>query len=291
MKGKGRVVNRLFRSLVIVAALLGAARPAWAQSRPLVTEDPETVPIGSILLEAGVDFLQGAKYPVSGLTGNLVKLGAFGVSIGVSSIAEIQVDGAMANRLLIKSIDPTAPLFPAYTGDTYSTSSFEDVTVGAKIRLLAETETRPAIAIRFATRLPFVGTENGLGTETTDFIVGVAGAKTIESVRVVANVGLGILGDPERGDRQNHVMVFGLSGARALATGVEFVAELNGRMDTGSDSPPVGTDSRVAARVGGRLTRGPVRFDAGVIIGVTKRDPEWGATVGVTWVFKAFEVK
>jgi hypothetical protein len=33
--------------------------PARAQSRPLVTEDPETVPAGFILIEAGLDFFNG----------------------------------------------------------------------------------------------------------------------------------------------------------------------------------------------------------------------------------------
>lgn len=284
-------MKKLLCAIVITAGLFGCAAPSFAQSRPLVTEDPETVPAGFILLEGGIDFLNGALYPASGLTGNLVRIGAFGLSVGVSSIAEIQVDGALANRLKITSIDPTAPLAAQYTGNSASTASFEDLWIGAKIRFLSETEQRPALAIRFATKLPVVGVENGLGTETTDFSIGLAGAKTIESVRFAANLGLGILGDPIVGGRQNHVLLYGLSAARAVATGAELVAEFNGRLDTGSDEPPPGTESRLAVRVGGRFTRGPVRFDAGVLIGVTDRDPSWGATFGVTWVFKVFEVK
>jgi hypothetical protein len=274
-----------------VSALLACASPSFAQSRPLTTEDPETVPVGFILLEAGVDFLNGAVYPASGLTGNLLRIGTFGVSIGVSSIAEIQVDGGLANRLAITSMDPTAPLASAYTGNTTSTASIEDLSIGAKIRFLSETERRPALAVRFATRLPMVGVENGLGTETTDVSIALAGAKTIESVRFAANLGMGIMGDPVTGGRQNHVLLYGLSAARAVATGAELVAEFNGRVDTGNDVPPPGTESRLVVRVGGRFTRGPVRLDAGVLIGVTDHDPSWGVTFGATWVFKAFEVK
>ena len=36
---------------------------------------------------------------------------------------------------------------------------------------------------------------------------------------------------------------------------------------------------------------GPVRFDGGFLFGITELDPDWGFTVGFTWVFKAFEVK
>jgi hypothetical protein len=44
-------------------------------------------------------------------------------------------------------------------------------------------------------------------------------------------------------------------------------------------------------RVGGRFTRGPVRLDGALAIGVTDYDPAWGFTAGVTWVFRAFTVQ
>ncbi len=43
-------------------------------------------------------------------------------------------------------------------------------------------------------------------------------------------------------------------------------------------------------RFGARFTQGAVRLDAGVLIGVTPRDPEFGFTAGLTWVFNAFKV-
>ena len=89
---------------------------------------------------------------------------------------------------------------------------------------------------------------------------------------------------------QNHLVTYGASVARALATGVEFVAEINGRLDAGDNAGP-GTESRGGVRFGGRFTRGPVRFDGGFLLGITDLDPSWGFTAGFTWVFKAFEVK
>ena len=75
-------MKRLLCTVVMAGVCAGMAAPARAQSRPLVTEDPETVPAGYILLEAGVDFLNGASYPATGLTGNLTKIGTFGLSFG-----------------------------------------------------------------------------------------------------------------------------------------------------------------------------------------------------------------
>jgi len=215
---------------VMVLAMAALVTPlAMAQSRPLVTEDPETVPAGYLLVEGGFDVAKDAVFPASGLTGNLVRIGTFGVSIGVSSIAEIQIDGGLRNSLTVTAADPDAPLADLldFTGDT--TSDFEDFTVGAKVKFLSETAGRPSMAIRFTTRLPNAGNESGLGLDTTDFSAGLAVGKTVQSVRIVGNFGFGILADPVEANQQNDVINYGASVARAIARGVELVGEFNGR--------------------------------------------------------------
>ena len=169
------------------------------------------------------------------------------------------------------------------------TSDVEDLVVATKIRLLSETASRPAIGVRFATKLPNAGNESGLGLDTTDFFVSGLFGKTVQSVRFVGNAGVGILGDPIRGDRQNDVVTYGVSIARAVFEGVEVVGEVNGRWSTREEeNTPIGTESRANLRVGGRFTARTVRVDGGVIIGMTSRDPGFGFTAGVTWVFRGF---
>jgi hypothetical protein len=226
---------------------------------------------------------------VSGLKGNLLRFPVLGVSFGISSIAELQLDGGLYNRLDIKqrNVAPLSGMVTA-TGDT--TSSIEDLVIGTKIRVLSETPGRPAVGFRFATRLPNASNESGLGLDTTDFYATALVGKTVQSIRVVGNVGLGILGDPTRGDRQNDVLLYGLSLARAIAPGVEIVGEFNGRADVREGNPPPGTESRGTMRLGGRYTRGTARIDAGLLFGTTSQDPNVGFTAGVTWVFKGFTV-
>ena len=171
------------------------------------------------------------------------------------------------------------------------THDFEDGIIGAKIKIASETASRPAVGIRFATRLPNASNESGLGLDTFDFDFTVLAAKTVQSVRIVGNLGFGILGDPVRGDNQNDVLLYGISAARAVRQGVEIVAEINGRANTRGHTPPVGTESRSMVRLGSRYTRGPVRVDAALLLGVTERDPSWGFSTGLTWVFNAFHVK
>ena len=286
-----RVIRRVTVALAMMSAvLLGTALPAAAQSRPLVTEDPETVGPGQILLEAGIDYNRDAQFPASGLKGNLWRIGTFGLSIGVSSIAELQLDGGIRNKLAIRERS-VAPLSSMLTIDGDSTSDVEDFVIGAKVRFLSEGVRRPAMAIRFATRLPNAGNESGLGLDTTDFGFGLAMAKTIESIRVASNLGFAILGDPARGDRQNDVFTYGVSIARAVKTGLELVAEVNGRANTRSGQAIAGLESRSVMRLGSRFTRGPVRVDGALMFGIASKDPTWGFTTGLTWVFNAFTVK
>ena len=276
---------------LLLAVSLFASLPASAQQRPLVTEDPEVIGAGLVLLEGGFDYSRDILYPASGLQGNLLRVPTLGVSIGISSIAELQIDGGIYNRLSIThtGVGP-APLADQLDVTGSSTHDIEDVVLATKIRVLGETPSRPAFGLRFATKLPNASNESGLGLDTTDFHVQALVGKTVQSIRIVGNVGLGILADPTRGDNQNDVLLYGVSVARAVREGIEVVGELNGRASTRGGTPPVGTESRATVRIGGRLTRGTVRLDTGILLGITSRDPGFGFTAGATWVFKGFTV-
>ena len=263
---------------------------AGAQQRPLTTEDPETIGAGRILLEGGIDYARGAIFPASGLEGNLMRVPLFGISIGISSIAEIQIDTGFYNRLSILERDPAAPFADVVTATGETTSDVEDVVVATKVRLLSEGARRPAFGLRFATKLPNASNENGLGLDTTDFHATLLLGKTVESVRVVGNVGVGILGDATRGDRQNDVVLYGMSFARAITFGTEIVGELNGRASVRGGEPPVGTESRSTLRIGARHTVGTWRVDGAMLFGVTTDDPGVGVTAGFTYVFNAFDI-
>jgi hypothetical protein len=171
--------------MLAMVVVVGMSRQAAAQSRPLVTEDPETVPAGDILVEGGLDYDHSMFYPASGLTGNLLRIGTLGLSFGVSSIAEIQLDGGVRNHLSITD-DVPAPLSDMLDigGDATSTSDFEDLVIGTKVRFLSETASRPAVAVRFSTRLPNATNESGLGLDTTDFHFGLAASSAIRSVAI-----------------------------------------------------------------------------------------------------------
>ena len=275
------------RTVFAALILIALAHPAAAQQRPLATEDPETIGAGRLLIEGGLDLALNQPYPVSGLKGDLWRLPVIGISVGLSSIAELQIDGGPHNRLSIseRTLAPLSGLVTA-TGDT--TTDVEDVVIATKIRFFGETVNRPAVGIRFATRLPNASNESGLGLDTTDFHVMLLTAKTVQSIRLVGNVGVGILADPTVAIRQNDVLLYGVSLARAMTQRAEFVGELNGRISTRRSEAFPGTETRGLLKFGGRFTHGSVRLDGGLFFGLTTVDPTIGFTGGFTYVFNAF---
>ena len=277
------------RTIVMALVLSLAGSRAFAQQRPLVTEDPESVGAGRVLVEGGFDAAHGVQYPVSGLEGNLLRLPTLGVSLGISSIAEIQIDGGLYDRLSISSRE-AAPLSNLLTVTGAQTHDVSDIVIGTKVRLLSEQGGRPSVGLRFATKLPNASNESGLGLDTTDFFASLLAAKSVQSLRVVANIGFGILGDPTSGNRQNDVITYGASVARAVTPRAELVGELNGRASTRSAGALPGTESRSHLTAGARFTSGSIRFDAGVLVGLTSVGPTIGATGGFTYVFDAFKL-
>ncbi len=272
-----------------MAALLLGAAPAIAQQRPLQTEDPETIGSGRLLVEAGIDYDRDVYLPVSGLRGNRVVLPSFGVSLGVSSVAEIQIDWGPYQKLAITEQVPGAPLAELLELDGTTTDDFGDIHIGAKVRLLSETARRPAIGSWFSTRLPNAGNESGLGKDVQDFSTALSIGKTVQSVRVVANIGMMMIGRPTEGAAQDDLLIYSLSVARAISQSAEVVGEFVGRANFANIITP-GAEDRGLLRFGMRYTMSGVRVDGGVLVGLSPRDPEIGVTAGFTWVFNAFSV-
>jgi hypothetical protein len=274
-----------FRYSLPAALGLWALMPvaAAAQQRPLNTADPETVGTNRVLIEGGFEFDRAQLYPEVGLKGNTTHGPTFGVSVGLSPNAEVEVDGGLRQQLHVTE-RRTGPLSSvlSFTGD--SASTFEDFSVATKIRLRSEGATRPAFGVRFGTRLPTAQREKGMGLGTTDFFAALLIGKTVQSVRTVANVSLLVLGNPEGAQQPLRALGFGVSVARALTNDFEVVGELNGHLKPGGNAVPPGTDGRGVFRLAGRYTHQLLRVDVGVLVGITPRDPAFGISAGVTYV-------
>ncbi|HYN24881.1 MAG TPA: hypothetical protein VES69_07535, partial [Pyrinomonadaceae bacterium] len=143
----------LLRGLLLVGLLVICANYGNAQQRPLLTEDVDIIPPGTMRIEAGIDFLQGAKFPASGLTGDLTRFGVIGINIGFAPNVEFQIEGVAQNFLSINSRNPSAIPLELVPGAN-SANDTGDFTLATKFKLRAETSRGPSLGFRFGVQLP-----------------------------------------------------------------------------------------------------------------------------------------
>jgi hypothetical protein len=262
---------------------------AWAQQRPLLTDDVDTTQVGAIEIAAGVDFEQNAKFPLSGLRGDLTRVGDIRMKVGFSSNVEFQVEGVLQNFLAINSsfAQPAVPL--ALDGN--SSNDAGDFTVSTKIKLRNETRNLPALGFKFGFELPNSDQSRGIGTNQINvfgkFLVqkrfGRRAGK-IPRVNVFGNLGLAILTAPIERFTQNDVLIYGLAGIFRVNDRINILGEVNGRANTRSGSAPLGTESLSQLRVGTQIKASNLRFDTAAIFGLTRFSPRTGVTFGVTYI-------
>lgn len=275
-----------YRSVTAVA-LIGFSMTALclcvhAQPRPLQTDDPALVRPGHIRFQTGFEFLQNQTFQLSGLKGDLSRIGVIGVFVGAGRNVEFQVTGTLLNSLSIDRRFP--PALPNIDVNGNSTNSVGDFTLGAKFRLLGESESVPALAFRFAVELPNAGTEKGLGNDETNFKADFLLGKSFGKFRSFANLGLAILGDPTSMNSQDDLFTYGWAATYAVNDQWTLVAEVNGR--TGPGGP--GTDDQSQLRFGAQIKTGRMRWDLAGLAGLTSDDADSGIIFGVSYDFLAF---
>ena len=274
--------TRLVTAIFFVLALSVAAR---AQQRPLITEDVDIIPPGSLRIEAGIDFMQNAKFPVSGLTGDLTRAGVIGINIGLAPNVEFQIEGVAQNLLSINSMGPSAIPLNIAAGAN-STNDIGDFTLWTKVKLRNETAHLPSVGFRVGVQLPNSNQARGIGLNQTNAYGQILfGKKFGRNARVntFGNLGIGILTAPTGLFSQNDVITYGFAGIVRLNDQFSFAGEVNGRANTRPGSGPLGTESQGEARLGMQIRASGMRFDFAGIKGLTKQSPRSGITVGVTY--------
>jgi hypothetical protein len=235
--------------------------------------------------EVGLDFMQNAKFPVSGLTGDLTRAGVIGVNIGLAPNVEVQIEGVAQNFLSINSRGPSAIPLNLATGAN-STNDFGDFTLWTKIKLRKETAKGPSVGFRFGVELPNSSQGRGIGINQTNAYGQILiGKKFGQNGRVntFGNLGIGILTAPTQFFSQNDVLTYGVASIIRVNRQFSIAGEVNGRQNTRPGSGPLGTESQAQARLGMQVRASGLRFDFAGIKGLTSLSPRSGITVGVTY--------
>lgn len=282
------IARRLCRLLLAFWFGSGLSMSAVAQQRPLLTEDVDIIKPGVIRIETGVEFLQNQQFPLSGLRGDLMRLGDTRLSFGLASNVEFQIEWTVRNFLSIDSLGTSA--IPLTLGaNLKDTSDVGDAKLWMKVKLRNESRIAPSVGFRFGVELPNSKQARGIGTNTTNFYGMVTAGKHVldDKLNLFGNLGLGILTSPLNSTSQNDVLLYGLAGIYTLNDRVNLVGEVNGFHSTRTN-PPLGTESFGEARLGAQIKALGLRWNAAGVFGITRRAPKTGFSLGVTYDWDAF---
>lgn len=275
----------LRKLLLVTFAIVALGTFTNAQQRPLLTEDVDIIPPGTLRIEAGIDFLQGAKYPVSGLTGDLSRVGVIGVNVGLSPNVEFQIEGVAQNFLSVNSRGASAIPLTLAPG-VNSVNDTGDFTLATKIKLRAESPHGPAIGFRFGVQLPNSNQARGIGLNQTNAFGSILVGKKFGRdgrFNTFGNLGIAILTAPTTLFTQNDVLTYGLAGIFRVNKQFSVAGEVNGRANTRPGDGPLGTESQAEARLGMQIRASGLRFDFAGIKGLTNFTHNSGVTIGVTY--------
>ena len=252
-------------ALILLIAAFGAVPPAFAQTRPLQTEEATTAPAGTVVLEVGGDFI--ADEP-NFLTGEeRARWDAPVLRLVYSPAGNVELDVEWTAR--VGAVDD--PTFG-------SVSDFGDVALRAKVRFVEEGRGTPALGARFTVTLPQTSYGNGLGPNALRMSAQVLVSKTFGSLAVHGNAGLAIHDEVERPHEQRDFLAYGVALVHPIGSAA-IVAEVAGRAGDGAP----GAEERAEARAGVRFGTGRLRWDAAVRRGLAEADGGWGVTAGLSW--------
>ena len=266
-----------FRVLIVytivstLATLLAGGKAVQAQQRPLLTEDPRLIPAGALDTGIGFGYEKRAVYTLSHLQGDHVALLPGGLNFGLGDRAEFQLNGTLHDYLR--------------TSNGRWHRDFGDISLSTKMKIVGESRRTPAISFRPTVVLPNANQGSGLGLNTTRFFASVLAGKTVGKAFVFGNIGSGIMDNPTHAGAQDDVLTFGLASIVPIASHVNWVAEFNG-MQNPLNNPAPGSETRRQLRSGFQIEAAGVRWDVGVVAGLTNLDPRYGFSFGVTKRFK-----
>jgi len=278
----------MLRSMMILLIVLAGAVAALTQQRPLITDDVDITPEGAIDIGAGVEFFQNAKFPLSGLKGDLTRVGEIRIRTGFAKNVELQIEGSLQNFLAINSQTTPSPITLSFTGN--STNDVDDFILSTKVKLRNETGGLPALGLKLGFQLPNSNQARGIGTNQINVYGKVLVQKRFGRrqgrtplANIFGNVGIGIMTVPLARFSQNDVILYGLAGVFRVNERINIVSEVNGRVNTRSGAAPLGTESVGQFRIGTQIKASGLRFDAAGVFGVTRFSPRTGVVFGVTY--------
>jgi hypothetical protein len=221
-------------------------------------------------------------YPLSGLRGNLLRLGSVTVAYAVADGVALEVRGDVWRVLSVRERGtPHVPLDAGVTDGT--TGDVGDFRIATVARLVGGAR-GPSAGLDVGVKLPNSKQARGIGLNTTDFDGSVFGSWGAGRLRITGEVGIGILTAPLRTFIQDDVLLYGAEvlwdpdgpgGAPRIALGIR------GRANT-RNVVPIGLEDEGGVTAGLDWRRGDWLLDGSVLVGYASNSPDLGLRLGAS---------
>lgn len=281
-----RAGARALPALLLACLLLSLLFPDRTRGQNRRTAAVPYVPDapGELLVGVGGSLEDDTFFPVSGLGGQLTRLGTLTISYSFASGAVFRVHG---DALRVLSVDrreeSSIPLDDGV--DDGTTHDAGDFRLSTLFRLFGEPRGLSA-GLHLEVKLPNSDEEAGIGLNTTDVFASAFGSWTGGPWRVNGDLGVGILEAPLQRFVQDDVLIYaGEVLYRPEGWNVRLSAAATGRANT-RDLVPRGNEDRGRAKLKVELLGDRWRADLGVHRGYAGISPDWSLALGVARTFQ-----
>lgn len=268
-------------------AVCGSAQPPLSLV-PLQTRQAGLVGDGQAELTFGFSYLRDERFPffttpAALRSQNRIHLPQLSARFGIGDRVEIE-----AQHELIYLDETTAD---GKDNWQYGTG---DARIHTKVRVWVERGERPAVSVRFGTKLPNASRTDRLGTDQTDFDIAALISKDLGPISFHSNLGILLLGNPGSSPSpgqfdatgQDDLFLYSFAVASRplplpLLSGppLRVLAEVNGLAGS-----RFGND-RTKAVAGLQVGSGSWQWYAGASVGLNTASENVGASVGLLYRF------
>jgi hypothetical protein len=271
----------LKKTLLVLFILLSF--PVTAQQHPVAVESAALLAPGDAKIDLGLSYFRSQSFPLSGLSGNLLKFGNIRFAVSLSDYVELQTDGTLLNLLEVTKRD--SAFNSQITSHNTPTGDIGDFTLWTKFKILNEYRSGIGFAVRFGIQLPNASNESGLGIDEMNFFSSLLIQKHLGGL-LTMNAGLGILGDPTVLGQQHDVFIYGLEYMVPVSDDVSVIIQSAGRNGhSGTGVYPLSN-----AKAGIEYTTRDVSVKIFGVANFSPRDRARGIEISVSHLFHVIDI-
>lgn len=275
----------------MLGLLLSCTPAADASSLlPLRSESAAPLPSGTLEAVLGVSYFNNQRFPLftpAGYIRNQDRVSVPEISFRIGAGGWVEIQAAYELIYLNESTQDGSD----------SKYGSGDARLHTKVRVLREGEYRPAVGLRFGTKLPNANRDDRLGTDETDFGIEALASKDFGPLESHVNLGILLLDNPgpvpgapnRSSDGQDDLFTYSVAlashplGADSpQAFSLRFLAEVGGFAGSRSSFD----NDRTSLALGMQLRRGGFTLYSGVSAGLVTASENYGLRLGVIYSFE-----